>query len=210
MHFDIVFDAVAAKRSIKTGYVRQPGGLYPTQCDTVAAHSHAVSLLAMTIAHEVKDDLEKMGIHLNLERVATMAIFHDQGETRSGDTGATSHAVYGVCKLYTFEMEGLEATLKGYKVSPLAMELFDEYRKYSSPESLVVHIADNLEGFEKALHSMGNSRMIREDTIRVARENMEFYERRESQLKEVADFLVAKVLRPGFQYIAEAYGAEVP
>src|SRR6266849_4619315 len=108
MNFDIIFDAVAAKRSIKTGYVRQPGGLYPSQCDTVASHSHAVSLLSVTIAHEIKDDLEKIGVRLNLERVATMAIFHDQGETRSGDTGATSYAVYGVCKLYNFEMEGLE------------------------------------------------------------------------------------------------------
>jgi 5'-deoxynucleotidase YfbR-like HD superfamily hydrolase len=205
----LIFDAVAAKRVIKTGYVRQPGGLYPTQCDTVAAHSHTISVVAVTLASQLSGLLqEKFGVVLKLEDVALMAIFHDYGEAKSGDTGATSIAIYGTCKLYSLERDGLQASLAGLQFEEKIMHLFDDYRKYRTSEAVVVHVADNLEGFEKAIHSgRGSGRMLA-DMIRIFQENVAIYRQRRSldrTLGDVADFLVDHVLVPGTQAIADAY-----
>ncbi|VFN03956.1 MAG: HD domain-containing protein [Candidatus Kentron sp. G] len=129
--------------------MRQFGGVYPSECDTVAGHSSAVSVLATVLAYEFSEELKsETGVELNLPDVTLMATFHDFGEARSGDTGVSSLSVHSVCKLFPLEREGLEANLKGLKISRRVLELFDDYRGYKTPEALSVHIADNLEGIE--------------------------------------------------------------
>lgn len=84
----LISDCIAQKRVIKWGYMRQFGGLYPSECDTVAAHSNAVSVLATVLAYEFSDKLKsETGIEVNLPDVARKAMFHDFGEARIGRYG---------------------------------------------------------------------------------------------------------------------------
>jgi 5'-deoxynucleotidase YfbR-like HD superfamily hydrolase len=211
-----IFDSIASKRVVKTGYVRQPGGIYMNECDTIAAHSNAVSVLALQIAFEYADEIKDFaGVALELGDIAMMSIFHDFGETRSGDTGALSKSVYPdeSCKLHYLEREGLVASLSGLKIEPKAVSLFDDYRKYGTPEAIVVHVADNLEGFEKALHCARGSTLISENALEIIEENFEIYNRKKDQhpiLGKVCDFLVIEVLSPGVQEILKAYRIEIP
>ncbi|GEM_PF-2826080 len=204
-----IFEAVAAKKILKTGYVRQPGGLYPAECDTVAAHSHTISVLSVLLASEIAEDLKKAcGVELNLQDVAVLAIFHDYGEAKSGDTGAQSIAMYNVCKLHNLERDGLKSTVIDWKMADAIMKLYDDYRKYSTPEALAVHIADNLEGFEKALENFHNKPWVLENALRIFQENIQIYRRRKmfgEQLGNVSDFLVEQVLIPGMQALADTF-----
>lgn len=206
-----VIDAVAAKRAIKTGYVQMPGGLYPSDCDSVAGHSFTIAALALEIAHEIKEELDRaFKISLNLERVATLAIFHDYGEAKSGDPGAASHATYPgeACRLHSLERDGLLTTVKGGKIEGLVMDLYDEYRKYSTPESLVVHMADNLEGFEKALQGAHRSPVFLSTGLRIFSENVALYRgkhRVDKTLGKIAEHLAETILIPGTQELVNLY-----
>jgi len=132
----LISDCIAQKRAIKWGYVRQFGGLYPSECGTVVAHSNAVSVLATVLAYEFSDKLKsETDIEVNLPDVDLMAMFHDFEEARSGDTGVSSLLVHGVCKLFPLEREGLEANLKDLRISQRVLELFDDYREYKTPEA---------------------------------------------------------------------------
>jgi 5'-deoxynucleotidase YfbR-like HD superfamily hydrolase len=207
-----IFDAVASKRVLKTGYVRQPGGLYPGECDTIAAHSHAVSVLSVLIAHEIASDLERQcGVKLNMEDITLLSIFHDHGETRSGDTGAQSIATYGVCKLYELEEDALRACVADLSLAPRAMQLFDNYRKYSSPEALIVHAADILEGFEKAAGRFHDRPWVMEDAFRILAYNVCVFRDRLAAfpqnvaLSRAGQFLADNVILPGTQLVADQY-----
>lgn len=210
----VIRDAVAQKRVIKWGYVRQLGGLYPSECDSVAAHSNAVSALAVILAIEYGDALSaETGATLGLEEISLMATFHDYGEGRSGDTGASSFSVRGYCNLHPLEREGLAASLAGLKCQDRILRLWDDYRAYRTPEAILVHIADNLEGFEKALHAARGAREVIGDVLRLFNENLDIYASRkeiDEGLGRVAEFLVDKVLVPGHRILAAAYGVEIP
>ena len=141
-----------------------------------------------------------------------MATFHDFGEARSGDTGVSSLSVHGVCKLFTLEREGLEANLKGLKISQRVLELFDDDRGYKTPEALIVHIVDNLEGIEKSFHAARDAKEIIDDVLKNIRSNMEIYNNKkdvDEKLGEVARFLVREILTPGIEVIAVAYDMDV-
>jgi hypothetical protein len=152
----VIQDSIAQKRVIKWGYVRSFGGLYASECDTVVAHSSAVATLATMIGYEVAEEMNSViGVKLNLDEMLLLATFHDLGEGRSGDTGASSHAVRGVCNLHSLEREGLQATVQDLKIEKRILGLFDDYRAYRTPESILVHIADNLVSRRPFTHLMG-------------------------------------------------------
>jgi 5'-deoxynucleotidase YfbR-like HD superfamily hydrolase len=203
----LVFDAVASKRVLKTGYVRQPAGLYPAECDTVASHSHAVSVIAVALGYELQDALkEHCGVTLDMADLAMLAIFHDHGEGRSGDTGAVSIATYGVCKLYSLERDALQASVENFRLADRVLKLFDDYRKYATPEALIVRAADMLEGFEKALERFHNRPWVLDDAIRIAAYNIRVLsDRDEPLLKRVAGFLVQHVIEPTIQSLMRTY-----
>lgn len=213
-----VYDAVASKRVLKTGYVRQPGGLYPGQCDTVASHSHAVAALAAVIAYEVADLFEKAcSIRLNLEQVLLLAVFHDHAETRSGDTGAQSIAIYGSCKLYDLESDALKAMLAGFRLAPNVTGLYEGYRTYTTAEALVVHAADIIEGFEKAAsHFPPHSQPI-QDAVRILGENVRIFRDRKhavptpegEKLSKAGSLLVDRIVLPITSMIARSYRLDV-
>jgi len=100
---ETIFDSIATKRTIKWGFVRHAGGLYPSQCDSVAAHSNSVATMSAIFAEEFTELVkEKTGFELNMKKATLMATFHDFGEGRSGDTGASSYSTRGVCNLHFF------------------------------------------------------------------------------------------------------------
>ena len=208
---ECIFDAVASKRVLKTGYVRHPGGLYPAQCDTVAGHSHAVSVIALVICFELRTALQgACAYSLNIQDVVLLAVIHDHGEGRSGDTGAQSMAMYGVCKLFSLERDALKASFEGLAVSETVLRLFDDYRKYSTPEALVVHAADVLEGFEKALEHFHDRPSLLTRSIETVQHNFHLFQDREAlddeTLKKVGAFLVDRVLRPCIRGLLQSYG----
>ncbi len=206
----MIRDAVAVKRVVKWGYVRQLGGLYPAECDSVAAHTGSVAVLAVMIAGEFRAAIQSVcGVTIAVEEVALMALFHDYGEGRSGDTGASSYSVRGFCNLHPLEREGLAASLAGMQVADRVLRLWDEYRSYRTPEAILVHIADNLEGLEKALHASRGSREVMADSLRIFEENLQIYEAKKAEdakLGAVAEFLVTRALLPGRALLLDAYG----
>jgi 5'-deoxynucleotidase YfbR-like HD superfamily hydrolase len=205
----IIQDAVAQKRVIKWGYLRQFGGLYPTQCDTVGAHSNTVSVLAAVLGFEYAEDIESAtGVRLRLDDVTLLSIFHDLGESRSGDTGAYSHAIRGFCNLHSLEREGLHATVAGFRIEQRVMSLFDDYRGYRTPEAIIVHVADNLEGFEKGAHAGAMHSPLRQTWSDITKSNLHMY--REIAAKNdacgrVCVFVVDNILLPGIRAICDAY-----
>lgn len=205
----VIRDAITQKRVIKWGYVRNFGGPHPGACDSVASHTAAVSALAVMMAYEIAEELEReTGVKLNLQDVPLLAVFHDLGECRSGDTGASSHAVRGVCGLHALEREGLEAVMAGLKLKDRVMSFFDDYRSYSTPEAILVHVADNIEGFEKGLevgHGCGESVDV---AFSIVQENVNIYKTRckaNAQLGLVCDYMVEHLLKPSLLCIANAY-----
>ncbi len=208
-----VFDAVASKKILKTGYVRQAGGLYPSECDTVGSHCNAIAVIANLVAHEVNQEIkEECDVELNLGDVALLSTFHDYGETKSGDTGAQSIAIYDECRLHSLERDGLQASVEGWKASEKIMKLYDDYRKYCTPEAIVVHIADNLEGFEKVLETFHNKPWVLNDALRIFQYNVRIYRRKKQidvKLGKVADYLTDNVLIPGIQALVDTYQVKV-
>jgi len=136
---------------------------------------------------------------------------HDFGEGRSGDTGASSYAIRGLCNLHTLEREGLETSLRGLAFQKRALRMWDDFRAYRTPEALLVHVADNLEGFEKGLHASRGAKEILEDAFRVLEQNLQIYQRChdiDEKLGQVAQYLLDRLLVPGTRIIANAYGAD--
>jgi 5'-deoxynucleotidase YfbR-like HD superfamily hydrolase len=209
----LVQDAIASKRVLKWGYARTFGGLYPSECDTVAAHAGAVTVLAAALATEVGSVLAaKFGVPPSLEDTLLMAAFHDFGEGRSGDTGAASHAIRGYCNLHALEREALDASLTGLGLHERALRLFDDYRAYRTVEALLVHVADTIEGFEKALHVARGMHTVLQNAQRIVIENLSIFHRRgeyDPVLGQVADYLANEVLVPCLQQLCEAYGVQL-
>jgi len=209
---ETIFDSIATKRTIKWGFVRHAGGLYPSQCDSVAAHSNSVATMTAIFAEEFADLVkEKAGVELNMNKATLMATFHDFGEGRSGDTGASSYSTRGVCNLHFLEREGLATSLKDCKIKDQILKLFDEYRAYNSPEAILVHMADNLEGVEKAIHSAKGYPELIQDTMRIFKENVGIYKTRikvGDKLGKVTQVLMDTILVPGFQTIVDAYALD--
>ena len=210
-----VFDSVAAKRQIKVGYVRQPGGLYPNECDTVGSHNYAVAILAAKMGYQLRDPLRtEVGVELDLKILMGLALFHDYGETRSLDTGAQIHALhdrgeaYHQCQLKTDERLGLYRNVEGLTIESTAMEDFDHYVKRDTPEAIIVGVCDALEGFEKALHAGARIPGIYDDAFRILRENIALYRGKahvDETLGKVANYVVDQILLPGAQKIVDAY-----
>jgi len=211
---ECVFDAVASKKLLKTGYVRQVGGLYPANCDTVAGHSHAVSVIALILTFEISQELKDYcGYFLNTEDIITLAVIHDHGEARSGDTGAQSMATYGECKLFSLERDALAASFDGLVASETVLRLFDDYRKYSTPEALVVHAADVLEGFEKALEHFHNRPLALDRSLKTISHNLQLFRERQAVgspvLEQVGHFLADRVLYPCIDGLLQSYGLSI-
>lgn len=188
-------EAADSKRVIKTGYLRGAAGLTASECDTVASHIQAVNIPTLLLGYELQDLIQELGLTIDMCRLAFMSVFHDAGETRSGDTGSNSMAVFGSCKLHHLESQGLAAFTEGWLAQKLIMDLYDEYRGYSSVEALLVHTADIIEGLEKGLQT-GHCKpwLIDGMLLPILASNINIFRRREGDLAELGKVLAEIIL----------------
>lgn len=210
---DVIRDSIAQKRVIKWGYVREFGGAYPADCDSVGAHTSAVASLATILAYEISEELESETTYkIDIEKVMLTAIFHDFGEGRSGDTGASSFGIRNHCDLYALEREGLSNSLDGLRVRENALSTFDHYRAYNSVESLLVHVADIIEGTEKGLHQSHGRGPILDTVKKIVVENVKIFRTRiddGGQLSAAANFLLSQVLIPALLVLSNIYDVQL-
>lgn len=99
--------------------------------DNIGSHSHRVSVIGYFLAKTEGVDVEK---------VLTMCVFHDAGETRSGDQNWI-HKRY----VKVFEDEILRDQLKGIVEDDSLFKTMQEYDERESVEAKIAKDADNLD-----------------------------------------------------------------
>ncbi len=102
--------------------------------ETVAEHSWRVAVIAFVLAVEEGADPY---------RTATLAVFHDTGETRTGDVPSVGRAYVDVApetRVTADQVEGFPAEL-----AEAVRALIDEYESGDSPEARLARDADKLE-----------------------------------------------------------------
>ena len=106
--------------------------------EDVAAHSAGVAAAALVIADRIAEPVDR-------GRMLTMAILHDLGESRVGDTPMpTKTAEHDL-------VEDREANDIVAGLSPRYRELLEEYRARSTLESRIVKAADKLQMMAKII-----------------------------------------------------------
>lgn len=118
----------AAKALCRTGWMIRgvPGG----EAESVAEHSFEAAVLAYMLAQR----LLREGAKVSPERAATMAIFHDMGETVMGD----------LVKWTGKRVDKEKVEKEAYKQVEVGEELFQEYLQRDSIEAKVSKLADVL------------------------------------------------------------------
>lgn len=101
--------------------------------DNIASHSHRVSVIGYFLAKSEGVDIGK---------VLTMCIFHDIGESRSGDQNWV-HKKY----VKVFEDEILNDQLKDITKDNSLFKIMSEYSKRESVESKIAKDADKLDQY---------------------------------------------------------------
>ncbi len=144
--------------------LRRQGAIYygerMMEADTIAGHSFTVASLAWMLARQLKN---KGYNEINIERVLTMSLCHDMGETLTGDIGVAIKK-FGGRELF----EKIESTAFAKLVEKLAdkklkdelRELLEEYNNLSSKEAKIVKVADRLDAWSHALGTPSVSRLI--------------------------------------------------
>lgn len=117
--------------------------------DNIASHSHRVSIIGYFLAKNEKADLEK---------VLTMCIFHDAGESRSGDQNWI-HKKY----VKVFEDEINNDQFNEIEEDNQLFRTISEYSERDSIESKIAKDADRLEQcfLEKEYAHRGNLEALR-------------------------------------------------
>lgn len=107
-------------------------GLYSSDlADNIASHSYRVAMIGYLLAKMENADREK---------VATMCLFHDLAEARSGDQNYI-HKRY----VKVFEEEILKGQLENSINDPEALALATEYAERKSKEAIIAKDADILD-----------------------------------------------------------------
>jgi 5'-deoxynucleotidase YfbR-like HD superfamily hydrolase len=136
-------------------------GFKRNEADSVAAHSFSVSLFSYLFAKE----LEKEGWKIDPEKTLKIALFHDLGETITGDIGTyAKDLARGV-------FEDVEKNAFGLLIRNMAnkkelVTYFEEYQKLRSLESQVVKFADALDAFVQGFNTPGANKDDLDKTVR--------------------------------------------
>jgi putative hydrolase of HD superfamily len=117
-------------------------GFKLNEADSVAAHSYSVSLFTYLLAKE----LSSCGWDVDPDKALRMALFHDLGESITGDIGTYAK------DLARNIFDKVEKRAFGLLVRNMVdkeelVDLFSEYQKLESLESQVVKFADALDAF---------------------------------------------------------------
>ena len=130
-------------------------GAARSESDTVASYSFGVALLSYLAANALQE--MKQEIALNTNKVLKMAIFHDLGESATGEiaTGVKNWLPPNV--LTNVERKLLEALVEDVSGSKEFLSLAREYDKGKTEEAIVVKFADILEAFAHAKDRLGKT-----------------------------------------------------
>lgn len=116
--------------SMPRSHIKQLG----TTFDTVASHSHHVSVIAYCISR-----MEGLS-HEQAMKATTMAVFHDIAEARTGDFDFVAKH-YGK----TDEKRAVKDQFRGFEFGPDLENLLDEYEIRTSLEAKCAKDADSIE-----------------------------------------------------------------
>lgn len=146
--------ATVLKRLPRTGWL--VAGV--TQVESVAEHSFATALLALTLGEEINDDLDGQGLTqpLDLGLVTQIALVHDLAESAITDLphGAAHYLGRGVkAGAEAAAMRDLagEGSADDERERPGMFSLWRAYAELDGPEARVVRDADKLEMIHQAL-----------------------------------------------------------
>ncbi|MEM4397162.1 MAG: HD family hydrolase [Candidatus Woesearchaeota archaeon] len=123
-------------------------GFKRNEADSVAAHSFSVSIFSYLLAKELKKEIKE----IDPEKTLKIALFHDLGETITGDIGTyAKELARGVFDKVEFDAFSLLFRNIDYKEEMLSY--FEEYQKLSSVEAQIVKFADALDAFVQGFNT---------------------------------------------------------
>ncbi len=122
------------KRLYRQGWLQH--GVPPEHCESVAAHTFGVALLALWIAPQYYP-------HLDLLKIIQMALIHDLGEAFVGDL--TPADGVSAAEKHRRESQAIARLLEGLPNAEALFALWQEYEANQSPEARLVRQLDRLE-----------------------------------------------------------------
>ena len=123
------------------------------QPESVAAHSFATALLALSLAETINLDpaAEGLAAPLDVARVVRLALLHDLAESLVTDLPKRSAALLGATAKHAAEDAAMAELLTGLPHAEADRALWAEYDAAATPEARVVKDADKLEMVHQAL-----------------------------------------------------------
>jgi putative hydrolases of HD superfamily len=136
-------------------------GFKRSEADSVAAHSFSVALFSYLLAKE----LEEEGWKIDPDKILKMGLFHDLGETITGDIGTyakdLARGVFEVVEKNAFGLLTRNAANKKEM-----MVCFEEYQKLESIEAQIVKFADALDAFVQGFNTPSANHIDLDTTVR--------------------------------------------
>ncbi|MEM2130953.1 MAG: HD family hydrolase [Candidatus Woesearchaeota archaeon] len=123
-------------------------GFKRNEADSVAAHSFSVSIFSYLLAKELKKEIKE----IDPEKTLKIALFHDLGETITGDIGTyAKELARGVFD--KVELEAFSLLFRNIEYKNEMLDYFEEYQKLSSIEAQIVKFADALDAFVQGFNT---------------------------------------------------------
>jgi len=113
-----------------------------SEADTIAAHSHSVSVLSYLVAQYFAKECPD----LNPDRVASMAILHDLAECITGDLPSGLKRLASEAAS-TIESRAFDFLFDGLASKPALIQLVAEYESGQSAAAKIVKFADIVDAF---------------------------------------------------------------
>ncbi len=112
--------------------------------ESVADHSHGVSLIALLLTDLIAEDLDR-------EKVLSMAVMHDLPESVTGDLSLGGSRLLPKGAKATAEKLAMDELMSGLDFGPRWQTLWQEFEDLASPEARVVRDADRIDLLVQAL-----------------------------------------------------------
>ncbi len=121
--------------------------------ESVADHTCAVALLALTLAEEINSDWQAEGLScaLDVGQVARVALFHDLAESILTDLPKRSSELIGKEAKHDAELRAMTHIVQELGGGAPALAAWQSYDAASTPEARLVCDADKLEMAHQAL-----------------------------------------------------------
>jgi len=110
----------------------------PSGTESVAAHSFGVSVTAMLLA----DELVKIGLRIDVEKVIRIALLHDWSEVRVGDMPRTATEYFGVVARRKAELAAFTDIVSPLDVGSLYRQIYESYENRDCLEARLVKASD--------------------------------------------------------------------